>query len=98
MERKRARYEQIDFYFNPEKEVDKYYAEIDTAYRGLKAEVERFLAYEFPKRSYKRKTNSNRRLPEKMRQRNEIVKRVMKEKNLRLGPASKYVKEHGLWN
>ena len=46
---------------------------------------------------YKRKSNSNRRLSEKMRERNEIVKKVMMEQNLRLGPASKYVKEHGLW-
>ena len=99
MERnKRARYERIDFTFVPEKEVETYYAEIDNAHRGLRADIERFLNYKFPKRPYKRKSNSNRKLSEKMRERNEIVKRVMQEQNIRLGPASKYVKEHGLWN
>jgi len=94
---KRARYERIDFTFVPEKELVKYYEEIDNAHRGLRADIERFLNYKIPKRVYKRKSNSNRRLSEKMRERNEIVKKVMMEQNLRLGPASKYVKEHGLW-
>ena len=99
MERnKRGEYERVDFIFDPKKELVTYYAEIDNAHRGLRADIERILNYEFPKRQYKRKSNSNRRLSEKMRERNEIVKRVMKEQNLRLGPASKYVKEHGLWN
>ena len=95
MERKRTRYEKVDFSFAPEKEEVVYYSEIDNAHRGLLAEIDKILRITFPPK-YKRKTN--RRLSEKIRQRNEIVKNVMKEKKLRLGQASKYVKDHGLWN
>lgn len=97
MERKRTRYEQIDFSFVPEREERLYYSSIDNAYRGLFADIDRILNFTFPKRQYKRKGNSNRRLSEKMRERNEIVKRIMAEQKLRLGQASRYVKEHGLW-
>lgn len=94
---KRNRYERIDFCFDKEKEEQNYYSEIDKSHRGLLAEVDRILNYTFPKRSYKRKGVSNRRLSDKMRERNEIVIKVMKEQKLLLGQASRYVKEHGLW-
>jgi len=101
MERlKRSRYEQIEFCFDPKKEEERYYSEIDKGHRGLLAEIEAFLNYKIPTRPmrpYKRKTVSNRRLSDRMRERNEIVKKVMYEHKLRLGQASKYVKEHGLW-
>ena len=95
MQRKRERYERVDFCFVPEKEEQVYYAEIDNAHRGLMAEIDKILKITFPSK-YKRKTN--RRLSEKIRARNEIVKNVMKERNLLLGQASKYVKDHGLWS
>jgi|LauGreSuBDMM15SN_2_FD.fasta_scaffold35540_2 hypothetical protein len=93
-----TRYERIDFSFKPEKEEKDYYLEIDNAHRGLMANIDRILQITFPTRQYKRKTQSNRRLSEKMRARNEIVKKIMKEQKLRLGQASKYVKEHCLWS
>ena len=38
-----------------------------------------------------------KRVTEKARERIEIVKKIMKEKGMKLGEASKYVKEHNLW-
>lgn len=90
-----TRYERIDFTFKRENEEKRYYSEIDNAHRGIMAEVDKILQFTFP--TYKRKTNSTRRLSEKIRQRNEMIKRVMKEYNLRLGQASKYIKENSLW-
>jgi hypothetical protein len=43
------------------------------------------------------KAKVKRGLTDKAKERVEIVKQVMKEKGLKLGPASKYVKEHNLW-
>lgn len=44
-----------------------------------------------------KKEKAKRGMTDKAKERLEIVKQVMKEKGLKLGPASKYVKEHGLW-
>ena len=43
------------------------------------------------------KAKVKRGMTDKAKERAEIVKKVMKEQGLKLGPASKYVKEHGLW-
>ena len=43
------------------------------------------------------KAKVKRGLTDKAKERVEIVKQVMKEKGLKLGQASKYVKEHNLW-
>jgi hypothetical protein len=40
---------------------------------------------------------AKRGMTDKAKERAEIVKQVMKDRNLKLGAASKYVKEHGLW-
>jgi hypothetical protein len=42
------------------------------------------------------KAKKKRVISDKMKHRAEIVKKVMKEHGLKLGAASKYVKEHGL--
>lgn len=43
------------------------------------------------------KAKTKRGMTDKAKERADIVKQVMKEKGLKLGPASKYVKEHNLW-
>jgi len=43
------------------------------------------------------KAKVKRGMTDKAKERAEIVKKVMKEQGLKLGPASKYVKEHDLW-
>ena len=43
------------------------------------------------------KAKVKRGMTDKAKERAEIVKQVMKEKGLKLGQASKYVKEHNLW-
>ena len=44
-----------------------------------------------------KKERAKRGMTEKAKERVEIVKKVMKEQGLKLGPASKYVKDHNLW-
>jgi hypothetical protein len=44
-----------------------------------------------------KKVKVKRGMTDKAKERAEIVKQVMKDRNLKLGAASKYVKEHGLW-
>ena len=44
-----------------------------------------------------KKVKVKRGMTDKAKERADIVKKVMKEQGLKLGPASKYVKEHGLW-
>jgi hypothetical protein len=43
------------------------------------------------------KAKVKRGMTDKAKERAEIVKKVMKEQGLKLGQASKYVKDHGLW-
>jgi len=45
----------------------------------------------------KAKAKVKRGMTDKAKERADIVKKVMKEQGLKLGPASKYVKEHNLW-
>jgi hypothetical protein len=44
-----------------------------------------------------KKERVKRGMTDKAKERLEIVKKVMKEQGLKLGPASKYVKDHNLW-
>lgn len=44
-----------------------------------------------------KKVKVKRGMTDKAKERVEIVKQVMKDRNLKLGAASKYVKEHNLW-
>ena len=63
----------------------------ETKTERAKMAVEKLLEKDVPKAKIKRG------MTDKAKERAEIVKQVMKDRNLKLGAASKYVKEHGLW-
>ena len=66
----------------------------ETKTERAKMAVEKLLE---PKAEAEKKVKVKRGMTDKAKERVEIVKQVMKDRNLKLGAASKYVKEHNLW-
>jgi len=81
----------------PRKKVEKniddelHRVEGETKTEKAKMAVEKLLHGDAPK------AKAKRGMTDKAKERADIVKKVMKEQGLKLGPASKYVKEHDLW-
>jgi len=64
----------------------------ETKTERAKMAVEKLLEKDAPK------AKTKRGMTDKAKERADIVKKVMKEQGLKLGPASKYVKDHNLWS